>query len=193
MTKTDRSTGDAAPGSFLPRLKQDLFSWLQALVFALICLVLCFTFLGRIISVDGSSMYPTLEDRDMLLLQSIAYTPAAGDIVVITKPFELGTPIVKRVIATGGQTVRIDYTEGAVYVDDVAIEEPYINEPMLPSASPFETISYAEVPEGSVFVMGDNRNNSSDSRDERLGLVDERYILGRAVYTLFPFHNIGAI
>lgn len=175
-------------------LKGALFSWLQALVFALIILIVLFTFFGRIISVKGSSMLPTLHDQDLLLLQAFGYTPRQGDVVVLTKPFgDVQEPIVKRVIATGGQTVRIDYTTATVYVDDVPLNEPYIKEDMELPDSSYESITYMEVPEGSIFVMGDNRNASSDSRDERLGVVDERYILGRALFVLLPFDNTGAI
>ena len=100
-------------------------------------------------------------------------------------------PIVKRVIAVGGQTVNIDYTENTVYVDGVALDEPYINE-LMEDLGP-ESITHAEVPEGSIFVMGDNRNHSSDSRSPRLGFVDERYVLGRALMVLLPFQDFGVI
>ena len=103
----------------------------------------------------------------------------------------MDTPIVKRVIATGGQTVHIDYSTSTVYVDGVALDEPYINELMrMPMG---ETITDVTVPEGSVFVMGDNRNNSSDSRVPELGTVDERYILGEVLLVLFPFQNFGIV
>lgn len=178
--------------SFGISVKRDLFSWLQALVFALIILIFSFTFLGRIISVDGTSMYPTLHHRDMLLLQCVGYQPKAGDVVVLNKPFDgITTPIVKRIIATGGQTVRIDYTKGLVYVDDAPLDEPYINEVMRDPGEGY--LNYVEVPQGSVFVMGDNRNASSDSRDADLGVVDQRYILGRALWVIFPFDNLGAV
>lgn len=171
--------------------KRDLFSWLQALVFALIILIFCFTFLGRIISVDGSSMFPTLHHRDMLLLQCVGYKPTQGDIVVLNKPFaDVVDPIVKRVIATGGQSVRIDYDEGKVYVDEVALDEPYINEAMREPMG--VTITDIVVPEGNIFVMGDNRNASSDSRVMDLGTIDERCVLGRAVWVMFPFSSFGA-
>ena len=167
--------------------KLDLYYWLQALVFALVSLILIFTFLGRIIGVDGNSMYPTLHHRDMLLLQSAGYTPKQGDIVVLTKEFATVTqPIVKRVIATGGQTVSIDYDAGTVSVDGEVLDEPYINEPMDYPNSQWETITDVTVPEGSIFVMGDNRNHSSDSRDERLGTIDERYVLGKVLFTILP-------
>ncbi len=182
-TQEELSSGDS--------LKLDLYFWLQALVMALVALILIFTMVGRIIGVDGSSMVPTLHDHDMLLLQSLGYEPKQGDVVVLTKDSFLPQPIVKRVIATGGQTVEIDYRAGTVTVDGVVLDEPYINEAM--QEPYFESITSVEVPEGSIFVMGDNRNNSSDSRDPRLGLVDERYVLGRALFILLPFQNFGAI
>ena len=175
-------------------LKLDLYFWLQALVLALVALILLFTFVGRIIGVDGSSMYPTLHHGDMLLLQSVGYEPKQGDVVVLHKDFgDVETPIVKRVIAVGGQTVEIDYDTGTVYVDGQPLEEDYIMEPMVRPESPYLQGTYWEVPEGSVFVMGDNRNNSSDSRDSRLGPVDTRYVLGRAICTVLPFQHIGLV
>ena len=152
-------------------LKVDLYFWLQALVMALVGLILVFTFIGRIIGVDGSSMMPTLHDHDMLLLQSIGYTPESGDV--------------------GGQTVDIDYESNTVYVDGVVLDEPYILEPMRELPSNFAT--HVVVPEGSIFVMGDNRNNSTDGRSPELGVVDERCVLGRALFVLLPFQDIGPV
>ncbi len=172
-------------------LKVDLYFWLQALVMALVSLILIFTFVGRVIGVDGTSMVPTLHDKDMLLLQSIGYEPSQGDIVVLTKTTFLPQPIVKRVIAVGGQTVDIDYAAGTVAVDGVVLEEDYINEAMLDYRPDYAT--HVEVPEGSIFVMGDNRNKSSDSRDPRLGTVDVRHVLGRACVVLLPFRDFGVI
>ena len=183
--KEELSSGDS--------FKMDLFFWLQALVAALITLILLFTFVGRIIGVDGESMYPTLHHGDLLLLQSIGYEPEQGDVVVLTKEFDASEgPIVKRVIAVGGQTVDIDYDAGTVSVDGQVLDEPYINEAMVPPAN-YEHLTHVEVPEGSIFVMVDNRNHSSDSRDVTLGTVDERYVLGRAVWILLPFQNFGAV
>ena len=172
-------------------LKVDLYFWLQALVMVLVALILIFTFVGRIIGVVGSSMYPTLHDGDLLLLQSIGYTPKQGDVVVLTKEFDAADgPIVKRVIATG-QHVVIDYDAGTVTVDGEVLDEPYINEFMVDPG--MDSIHDVVVPEGSIFVMGDNRNHSSDSRNVTLGTVDERYVLGRALWVLLPFQNFGAI
>ena len=172
--------------------KVDLYFWLQALVMALVGLILIFTFVGRIIGVDGESMMPTLHDRDMLLLQSIGYSPEQGDVVVLsTKDFRNGAPIVKRIIAVGGQTVDIDYETNTVYVDGVALDEPYILETM--RALPESFATHVEVPEGSIFIMGDNRNNSTDSRSPELGVVDQRCVLGKALFILLPFQDAGAI
>ena len=172
--------------------KVDLYFWLQALVMALVGLILIFTFVGRIIGVDGESMMPTLHNRDMLLLQSIGYSPEQGDVVVLsTKDFRNGAPIVKRIIAVGGQTVDIVYETNTVYVDGVALDEPYILETM--RALPESFATHVEVPEGSIFVMGDNRNNSTDSRSPELGVVDQRCVLGKALFILLPFQDAGAI
>ncbi len=178
-------TPEEEKGSF----KLDLFYWTQTLVSVLIFLILLFALVGRVIEVKGSSMVPTLHEGDLMLLQSIGYTPRQGDVVVLRKDSFMNDPIVKRVIATGGQHVTIDYGAGAVYVDGVALDEPYINEIMTSPISPEMSISDVEVPEGSIFVMGDNRNHSSDSRHESLGTVDERYVLGKALWVVFPFRG----
>ena len=171
---------------------QDAYEWLQILIVALVTIILVFTFVGRIIGVDGSSMYPTLHHGDMLLLQSVGYEPKQGDVVVLTKAFrDVDGPIVKRVIAVGGQTVDIDYQTGTVYVDGEALDEPYLNEPM--EEPWYEDLTSVTVPEGSVFVMGDNRNHSNDSRDVTLGTVDTRYLLGKAEFICFPFSDFGRI
>ena len=163
-------------------LKLDLYTWLQALTAALLLLVALFTFVGRVVGVEGISMEPTLRDGDTILLRSLGYTPAQGDVVVLTKPFgTVSGPIVKRVVAVAGQRVQIDYDSG------------YLDGPMRWPAGTTETITDLTVPEGSVFVMGDNREHSADSRDERLGPVDVRYILGRAEWVLLPAGHFGPI
>ena len=152
---------------------RDLYEWVQALVCSVLAVVLVFTFVIRMIGVDGHSMVPTLQNGDRLLvLNSLLYHDYQyGDIVVLRKDTFLEKPIVKRVIATAGQTVDIDFSTGSVYVDGEVLEEPYINErTYLEEGTEFPLT----VPEGSIFVMGDNRNHSSDSRDSRLGTVDTR-------------------
>lgn len=173
--------------------KMDLYFWTQALVMALVALILVFTLVGRVIGVVGNSMVPTLHWNDLLLLQSIGYTPEQGDVVVLRKESFMAEPIVKRVIATGGQHVSIDYATSTVTVDGMALDEPYINEWMGYPLDMEMTITDVDVPEGSIFVMGDNRNHSSDSRHQRLGTVDERYVLGRVLCVIFPFSSFGAV
>lgn len=173
--------------------KMDLYFWTQALITALVSLILLFSLVGRVIGVKGSSMVPTLHNNDLLLLRSIGYTPKQGDVVVLRKQSFLTEPIVKRVIAVGGQHVTVDYGDGAVYVDGVALEEPYINEAMTYSLSPSMNVLDVTVPEGSIYVLGDNRNHSSDSRHELLGTVDTRYVLGQAFWVISPLSSFGSI
>ena len=164
---------------------KDFYEWVQALVCSVLVVVMLFTFVIRMIGVDGHSMVPTLQDRDRLLvLNSMIYDDYKyGDIVVLRKSSFLTEPIVKRVIATEGQTVDIDFSTGSVYVDGMLLKEDYINElTYLEEGTEFPLT----VPEGSIFVMGDNRNHSSDSRDSRLGTVDTRYVIGKAVFLAFP-------
>ena len=164
---------------------QDLYEWVQALVCSVLAVVVLFTFVIRLIGVDGHSMVPTLQDGDRLLvLNSMLYDDYKyGDIVVLRKDTFLEEPIVKRVIATEGQTVDIDFSSGSVYVDGMLLKEDYIHElTFLEEGTEFPLT----VPEGSIFVMGDNRNHSSDSRDSRLGTVDTRYVIGKAVFLAFP-------
>ena len=152
---------------------------------AVLAVVLLFTFVIRLIGVDGHSMVPTLQDGDRLLVLNAMLDNdyEYGDIVVLRKDTFLEEPIVKRVIATEGQTVDIDFVSGAVYVDGELLEEDYINEPTYVEEG---TEFPLTVPEGSIFVMGDNRNHSSDSRSSDLGTVDTRYVIGKAVFLLFP-------
>ena len=169
---------------------RDLYEWAQALVASVLGVVLLFTFVIRLIGVDGHSMVPTLQDGDrlMVLTSLLDDQYEYGDIVVLRKDTFLEEPIVKRVIATEGQTVDIDFASGEVYVDGELLEEDYINEPTYVEEG---TEFPLTVPEGSVFVMGDNRNHSSDSRDSGLGTVDTRYVIGRAVFLLFPGADEG--
>ena len=164
---------------------RDLYEWAQALVCSVLAVVLLFTFVIRLIGVDGHSMVPTLQDGDRLLVLNAMLDSnyQYGDIVVLRKDTFLEEPIVKRVIATEGQTVDIDFVSGAVYVDGELQEEDYINEPTYVEEG---TEFPLTVPEGSIFVMGDNRNHSSDSRSSDLGTVDTRYVIGKAVFLLFP-------
>ena len=173
-------------------VKGDLYIWLQAFVLISVAVVLCFIYLGRVVTVSGSSMEPTLRNGDMLLLRSGAGGVEQGDVVVLTREDFLDEPIVKRVIATEGQTVVIDYTENSVTVDGERLKEPYVVEVMAQPyfSGPVETVT---VPEGEIFVMGDNRNHSSDSRHPGLGTVDLRCVLGEAKAVLLPLGRMKTI
>ena len=170
--------------------KDELFDWMFEIVTAVVILLLVFTFALRTVDVYGNSMLPTLHHGEKLLLNRFLYTPEYGDIVVLTKPCKGDEPLIKRVIATENQTVDIDFEKGIVYVDGVALEEEYIYEPTTRS---FDVTFPCVVPKGCVFVLGDNRNNSKDSRDSTVGMVDERYILGEVVFRITPFEKMGKI
>lgn len=160
--------------------------YLHDVIYLLAVLMIAFILLFRIVVVSGSSMYSTLWDGDYLLVLSSVFSgePEQGDIIVASKDsFNDGEPIIKRVIATEGQTVDIDFEAGVVYVDSVALEEEYTFTPTTVD----EGMEYpVTVEEGCVFAMGDNRNRSRDSRYPDIGLIDEREILGQAVYLFFP-------
>lgn len=159
------------------KVRMELYDWLQCVVSAVICGIFIFVFIGRTIGVEGDSMRQTLHYYDRIIMTNLFYTPKNGDVIVFRAPSDVfgGTPLVKRVIAVAGQSIDIDFSTGDVFVDGVALYEPYINEPTTNRLSFQGPVT---VPEGYVFVMGDNRNHSSDSRDSRVGLVDTRYILG---------------
>ena len=168
------------------RSGREAYEWVQTLVCSVLAVVLVFTFAVRGFRVDGQSMRETLQDGDMLLILNDhlcrGYQP--GDIVVLRKAsFRDGKPLVKRVIALAGQTVDIDFGAGIVYVDGEALEEDYIREPTwTPEGLDFPIT----VPEGHIFVLGDNRNNSSDSRHKDLGPIDLRMVMGKAVLLAVP-------
>lgn len=175
------------------RYKSEFFEWGEALVISLTVIVLLFTFVVRLVGVEGTSMVPTLQDRDkVILLNNLLYhEPQKGDIVVLAKKeFFNGNPIVKRVIATAGDTINIDFDAGKVYVNGELQDEPYINEP---THEQLDMTFPQTVPKGCIFVMGDNRNRSTDSRDTRLGMVDTRYVLGHVLARVLPINSLGKI
>ncbi len=178
-------------------IRYELLDWAQALVTSLIFVILLFTFIARIITVDGISMNPTLQNQDKVLLTNLFYTPKSGDIVVFTKKGlrlagfgDKDQPLVKRVIATQGQTVDINFETAEVFVNGVLQDEPFINEP---THRQLDLLFPVVVPDGCVFVMGDNRNESTDSRDSRIGMIDTRYILGHVLIRVFPFDALGKV
>lgn len=161
-----------------------VYEWLDSLIFAFITILIVFTFFFRIVGVSGESMLPTLHSGDWLAIRAINTEIDRGDIVVITQPNALHEPLIKRVIAVGGDTVDIDFVNGTIRVNGEILDEPYIYEPTHRSSNVTFPLT---VPEGCVFVMGDNRNNSLDSRSQTVGFIDTRYILGVAEWRLYPF------
>ena len=160
-----------------------------------IFVMLMFAFLVRLNIVDGNSMLNTLHNKEYLIVSDLCYTPKAGDIVVVHKinaaPYN--EPIVKRVIAVGGQTVDIDFATWTLRVDGEVVDEPYR---YVDSTSSLLTAEYPfpiTVPEGEIFVMGDNRNHSADSRQEEIQTVDERCIVGHAVARIYPLSKFGLL
>ena len=170
--------------------ESGVFDWIQVVVTALVACMLIFVFLGRTVGVIGPSMESTLIEVDRLIISNLFYTPKYGDIVVLRKDEFKSDPIIKRVIATEGQTVDIDFEAGVVYVDGLALDEPYVN---TPTNLREDFTGPVTVPEGCVFVMGDNRNRSTDSRTEKIGCVDTRYIIGRALFRMWPLNKFGSI
>ncbi len=182
----------AAKTGETPSIKTELFEWLETIALSLVGVVLIFTFLFRIVGIEGDAMLDTLQNGDHLIVFSFFYQPEVGDIVVISNPNKANQPFVRRIIAMGGQTVDISTQSGEVTVDGKTIDEPYIND--LATLLPISSVAFPyTVPEGTVFVMGDNRINSIDSRSRSVGAIDERYILGKAIFRLYPFHRLGGI
>lgn len=167
-----------------PTLRGEIYDWVQSLITALMICVVLFLFFVRVVDVSGDSMNPTLFDGNKMLVSDMFYKPKAGDVVIFKKDeYDPDKALVKRVVAVGGQTVNIDFDTGLVYVDGEPIEEPYTADLTF---NKLDFMGPWRVPEGSVFVMGDNRNASTDSRDKRIGNVDERLIIGRAYLVIYP-------
>lgn len=168
-------------------LTQSCYDILQNLILSITVVMILLTFVFRLVNVDGQSMMDTLFDKDRVFVTNLFYEPECGDVVVISHGQNLYKPIIKRVIATERQSLSIDFATGTVAVDGAILDEPYIKE------SPFKA-GDAEIPEiipeGMVFVMGDNRNHSTDSRSTTVGLINEDDIIGKAQYVLYPFDRI---
>ena len=171
--------------------RKNIYDWIQCLASALIVCVVLFIFFIRVIDVKGTSMYPTLNNQDKMLVSDVFYRPKAGDIVVFKKDqYDPDKALVKRVIATEGQEINIDFDKGIVYVDGEPLEEDYINEL---TTTKLDFIGPQTVPEGCVFVMGDNRNMSTDSRKSEIGMVDNRLIIGKVYCVIFPLSSFGLV
>lgn len=190
MDETEKKTAKADENRLTTA---DLIGFLREISLILAVVLLLFTFVFRLVRVSGPSMFDTLVDGDsLLLLNNTFYSePKQGDIVVVyLDEFRGGEAIIKRVIATEGQTVDIDFDRSIVYVNGEAIDEPYVNTPTNRS----EGVAFPiVVKKGTVFLMGDNRNSSLDSRSPEIGLVDKRSIVGKAMLLLVPGTDGGTV
>ena len=171
--------------------QKQILSYVHDLVYLLTAVMLVFLLCFRVVVVSGTSMNSTLLDGDYLLLLGSTFyqNPQQGDIIVASKDsFDNGAPIVKRVIATEGQEVNINFKTGVVYVDGVALDEPYTLTP----TTTYEGVNFPLiVKEGCLFVMGDNRNDSKDSRHPAIGQIDCREVLGKVIFLFMPGTNYG--
>lgn len=164
-----------------------LYDWIKTILITFAIFAFIFLFVFRIVRVDGPSMNSTLENGDMVILTDIFYTPRDGDIVVVSHAAEHEKPIIKRVIATEGQTLKLDYENNRVIVNGVILDEDYINNGIT-FGSIYPDYEIPEtIPKGKVFVMGDNRRESKDSRDHRIGLINSEDIIGKAQVLMYPF------
>lgn len=160
----------------------NLYDWVNSIIVAVIAVVLLLTFCFRLIDVDGISMEPTLINTDKVIISNLFYTPNNGDVVVISHGEEYDKPLIKRVIATEGQSISIDFENNKVYVEGQLLDEPYIQGDTIQGDAEIPEV----VPEGKVFVLGDNRARSLDSRYLKVGLIDETSIIGKAQFVIIP-------
>lgn len=180
---------DTGGGKSTDNGRIDLYDFLQCVITAVVIGIMIFVFAFRVIGVDGRSMYSTLHHGDKVIVSGLFYTPKQGDIIIL-KTDLYKQPLVKRIIATENQTVDIDFQSGIVYVDGQALDEPYTYEPTYIDEG---FVGPVTVPEGCVFVMGDNRNDSKDSRYSKIGFIDERSIFGKVYFLLFPGADQGGV
>lgn len=178
------------------RLAMEIFEWVQAIVVAFVIAMFLRTYVFTLVDVSGSSMVPTLHNQDKLFVWRMNYNPEVGDIIIFRPAANENTPYVKRVIATEGQSVNIQYNEqlgyAEVFVDGEKLEEDYINE-KIEYGHIGNGVYPCVVPNDCVFVMGDNRNNSSDSRLSSVGMVTRESIIGKATARIWPVNAIGGL
>ena len=170
------------------------FEWMQAAAIAIVTVVVAMTFVFRIVDVRGDSMLNTLFDGDKVLVYSLMYTPKQGDVVIVSHAEKYDEPIVKRVIASEGQKVDIDYNTGDVFVADQKLSEDYLTFKIEGLRTGYDDISFPLiVPEGCLFVLGDNRPVSLDSRTSTIGFVDCDDVIGKATFVVYPMSRIAAV
>lgn len=174
---------------------ENLYDWFEVICFAAIIVILVFMFVGRMATVNGTSMTDTLAHGDRLIVTNAFYTPERYDIVVVQKEdgYFSDELLVKRIIAKGGETITFDFENWTVSVDGMRLYEPYVRRTY--GSMDREDISgyTVTVPEGCYFVMGDYRNGSTDSRSKMVGFVKESEIIGHAVFRVFPFSSMGTL
>ena len=161
------------------------FDIVKTIIFVFALVSILFTYFIRDANVSGSSMSPALHNGDKVLLTNFNYEPKTGDIIAANAESLPEKRIIKRVIATEGQSLEIDYSTGKVYVDGILLDEEYTNAITRKSSNEYK-FPYI-IPENSIFVMGDNRAISLDSRDAKLGLISEDDVIGKAQFIFYPF------
>lgn len=174
------------------RFVSEVYEYWEWLVSIVVCVVFILSFGVRTVAVHGESMEPTLIEGDSLVTTRLGGDPEQGQIVAIVQPNASNLPLIKRVIATEGQTITFDASTGDVYVDGQALNESYIAEKIWPESVQMGLFPQV-VPAGCVFVMGDNRNHSWDSRSLDIGMIDDRYILGKVLFRFAPFEKFGRV
>lgn len=186
----------ADPESF----SAGFYDWIRCILIAISIVVVCLTFVFRMVEVDGRSMENTLLNADKVIVTDMFYQPHNNDIVVISHATNYNSPIIKRVIATGGQTVKLDYDKQKIYVDGVELNEPYIKETTFSARDnmeefylPTDSEGNFVIPEGYLFVMGDNRGVSLDSRSPEIGLIRVEDVIGKAQFVVWPFSRFGNV
>ncbi len=183
-------------------IAKDILEWVDVVVASVLIVVIAFTFVFRIVRIDGNSMNDTLFNNERVIVSNLFYSPKAGDVVVVSrnkKNIASETnretePIIKRIIATEGQTVDIDGATGKVYVDGKLLDEPYIKDYDLYHYTTdilFDIQFPVTVDKNCVFVMGDNRRDSLDSRSSLIGQINKNRILGHAIFRVWPFNKVG--
>ncbi len=204
----DNNTSVSNSGGFFSKLINDIADMIESVIFSIFIVLLVFTYLFRISDVSGPSMEPTLIEDDRVLISSLFYKPKQNDIIIIDSS-KLDKLIVKRTVALSGQSVNIDFESGIVYVDGKALNEQlyklnadgtapelkadhFVNTLTTQNMGAFKDYPVT-VPEGYVFVLGDNRNRSKDSKHLELGFVPEDEIVGKVMLRIYPFSNFGFV